>query len=151
VTVREGGRVLTSFRTARPNVEETRWYSEQEQIVVKSRGNHGLATVELFESRTGRLLGTVMAYEAASGPPWARSMAEGGEEVPATGPVPGNIIADCLAALRSQIPDRSMNVIRAERGETSYFVDVAVEGVPQPWRCYHDGTRCTGTEYQGEG
>lgn len=77
VTVREGGRVLTSFRTASPNVEQTRWYSEQEQIVVKSRGNHGPATVELFDSRTGRKLGTVMAYELASGgPTWARGMAE---------------------------------------------------------------------------
>lgn len=76
VTIREGSRILTSFRTAAPNVEETRWYAEQEQIVVKSRGNHGPATVELFNSRTGAKLGTVMAYEAAAGPVWARSMAE---------------------------------------------------------------------------
>lgn len=76
VTIREGSRVLTSFRTAAPNVEQTRWYAEQEQIVVKSRGNHGPATVELFNSRTGAKLGTVMAYEAANGPVWARSMAE---------------------------------------------------------------------------
>ena len=76
VTIREGNRVLTSFRTAAPNVEQTRWYAEQEQIVVKSRGNHGPATVELFNSRTGAKLGTVMAYEAANGPAWARSMAE---------------------------------------------------------------------------
>lgn len=76
VTIREAGRVVTSIRTARPNVEETRWYAEQEQIVVKSRGNHGPATVERFDSRSGRKLGSVMAYEAASGPAWARSMAE---------------------------------------------------------------------------
>lgn len=76
VTIREGGRVLTSFRTAGPNVEQTRWYAEQEQIVVKSRGNHGPATVELFNSRNGRKLGTVMAYQASNGPAWARSMAE---------------------------------------------------------------------------
>lgn len=76
VTIREGSRTLTSFRTAAPNVEQTRWYSEQEQIVVKSRGNHGPATVELFNSRTGTKLGTVMAYEAANGPAWAQSMAE---------------------------------------------------------------------------
>lgn len=76
VTIREGGRVLTSFRTAGPNVEQTRWYAEQEQIVVKSRGNHGPATVELFNSRTGAKMGTVMAYEAANGPAWARGMAE---------------------------------------------------------------------------
>lgn len=76
VTIREGSRVLTSFRTAAPNVEQTRWYSEQEKIVVKSRGNHGPATIELFNSRTGAKLGTIMAYEAANGPAWARSMAE---------------------------------------------------------------------------
>ena len=76
VTIREGSRVLTSFRTAAPNVEQTRWYAEQEQIIVKSRGNHGPATVELFNSRTGAKLGTVMAYEAANGPDWAGSMAE---------------------------------------------------------------------------
>jgi hypothetical protein len=76
VIIREGGRTLTSFRTASPNVEQTRWYNEQEQIVVKSRGNHGPATVQLFQSRNGKLLGTVMAFEAANGPAWARSMAE---------------------------------------------------------------------------
>lgn len=77
VTIREGGRTVSSFRTASPNVEETRWYQEQEQIVVKSRGNHGPATVELFESRTGRKLGSVMAYELSQGgPAWAKGMAE---------------------------------------------------------------------------
>ena len=76
VTIREGSKVLTSFRTAALNVEQTRWHVEQEEIVVKSRGNHGPATVELFNSRTGAKLGTVMAYDAASGPAWSRSMAE---------------------------------------------------------------------------
>ncbi len=57
VTIREGSRTLTSFRTAKPNVEQTRWFSEQEQIVVKSRGSHGPAAVQLFDSRTGRQLG----------------------------------------------------------------------------------------------
>lgn len=77
VTLREGSRVVSSFRTASPNIEQTRWYQEQEQIVVKSRGNHGPATVELFDSRSGRKLGTVMAYELANGGPnWARGMAD---------------------------------------------------------------------------
>lgn len=76
VTILEGARVLSSFATALPNVEQTRWVQEQEQIVVKSRGNHGPATVELFDSRTGNLLGSVEAYEAATGPEWARPMAE---------------------------------------------------------------------------
>ncbi len=76
VTILEGSRVVTSIRTASPNVERTYWQAEQEQIVVKSRGSHGPATVELFNSRTGAKLGTAMAYEAADGPDWARSMAE---------------------------------------------------------------------------
>lgn len=70
---------------------------------------------------------------------------------PPAGDVPGRVIEDCLAELKKQVPDRAMKVIRARAGESSFIIDVEVEGVPQPWRCYHDGTSCTGTEYQGEG
>lgn len=73
------------------------------------------------------------------------------EEAPATGPVPAKVIGDCFAVLHKQIPDRAMKVIHSERGETSFIIDFEVEGVEKPWRCYHDGTKCTGTEYQGEG
>ena len=73
------------------------------------------------------------------------------EEKPATGPVPLEVINDCIDALQQQIPDRDIMLISARRGEASYIVDLAVRGVEKPWRCYHDGTRCTGTEYQGEG
>ena len=77
VTIREGSRVVSSFRTASPNVEQTRWHSEQQQIVVKSRGNHGPATVQLFNSRTGREVGRVMAYDIRGGKPrWAAGMGE---------------------------------------------------------------------------
>ena len=77
VTIKEGNRTISTIRTASPNIEKTRWVSEQEQIVVKSRGNHGPATVQLFNSRTGRQLGTVKAYELAQGGPnWARGMAD---------------------------------------------------------------------------
>lgn len=77
VTIREGSRTLCSFRTAMPNVEQTRWHSEQEQIVVKSRGSHGPATVQLFDSRTGAELGRVMAYDIRNGQPaWAAPFAE---------------------------------------------------------------------------
>ena len=44
-----------------------------------------------------------------------------------------------------------MKVLSARRGENSYVVDVQVRGAEKPWRCYHDGRRCMGTEYQGEG
>ncbi len=53
--------------------------------------------------------------------------------------------------LRTQVPGRGMRVVSATMGENSYIVDVQVDGVPNLWRCYHDGTSCTGTEYQGEG
>jgi hypothetical protein len=74
-----------------------------------------------------------------------------GEEKPATGPVPRKVINDCIDALQKLIPDKDIMLISAKRGENSYIVDLAVRGVEKPWRCYHDGTRCTGTEYQGEG
>lgn len=77
VTIREGARVVSSFRTAMPNVEETRWASEQEQIVVKSRANHGPATVQLFNSRNGAEQGRVMAYDIRGDQPaWAAGMGE---------------------------------------------------------------------------
>ena len=77
VTIMEGNRTVSTIATASPNIEKTRWVSEQEEIVVKSRGNHGPATVQLFNSRTGRQEGTVMAYELAQGgPKWARGMAD---------------------------------------------------------------------------
>ena len=77
VTIAEGSRTVSVCRTALPNIEQTRFISEQNEIVVKSRGNHGPATVELFNSRTGRLEGTVEAYElSGGGPSWANGMAD---------------------------------------------------------------------------
>lgn len=77
VTIMEGSRRVSVCRTASPNIEETRWHRGQQQIVVKSRGNHGPATVQLFDTRSGRLDGSVMAYEIANGrPAWARGMGE---------------------------------------------------------------------------
>lgn len=77
VIIREGARTVTSFATASPNVEETRFINEQEQIVVKSRGNHGPATVQLFNARTGKEEGRVMAFEIKKGKPaWAAGMGE---------------------------------------------------------------------------
>ena len=77
VTIMEGSSRVSTLQTASPNVEQTRFISEQEQIVVKSRGNHGPATVQLFNSRSGRLEGTVMAYEIKNNQPsWAAGMGE---------------------------------------------------------------------------
>jgi hypothetical protein len=74
------------------------------------------------------------------------------EEKPATGAVPQKVIDDCLTSLRKQVgSETGMKVIEARRGESSFIIDVRVESAEKPWRCYHDGTKCTGTEYQGEG
>jgi hypothetical protein len=77
VIIRQGGRVLSSFRAASPIIEETRWRDEQNRIVVKSRGNRGPATVQLFDPRSGREVGRVMAYDIRGGKPaWAAGMGE---------------------------------------------------------------------------
>lgn len=74
------------------------------------------------------------------------------EEKPATGPVPQKVIDDCLKALRKLVGNETgMKVIEAKRGENSFIIDVKVDSAAKPWRCFHDGTKCTGTEYQGEG
>ena len=63
--------------TASPNVEETKFITEQQEIVVKSRGNHGPATVQLFDTKSGKEKGRVMAYEIRGGKPaWAAGMGE---------------------------------------------------------------------------
>jgi hypothetical protein len=77
VAIMEGQRRVSTCYTIAPFVEKTRFINEQQQIVVKSRGNHGPATVQLFDTRTGRQEGTVMAYELAQGGPnWAAGMAD---------------------------------------------------------------------------
>lgn len=77
VTIMEGTRSRSVCRTASPNIEETRFIREQQQIVVKSRGNHGPATVQLFDTASGRELGRVMAYDIRGGnPSWAAGMGE---------------------------------------------------------------------------
>ncbi len=70
---------------------------------------------------------------------------------PASDYVPAKVKADCMAKLSGMVGGKPMKVVSAVKGENSYIVDIQVEGVPNLWRCYHDGTQCTGTEYQGEG
>jgi hypothetical protein len=116
-----------------------------------------LRTLPLLLGATLPLLLTQCVVDERGNPTQLPSIAPGtptqlpGEEVPSTAPVPARVKNDCLAALRKQIPDRNMRVIRAVRGETSFIVDVRVDGVEKPWRCYHDGTNVTGTTYMGEG
>lgn len=55
-------------------------------------------------------------------------------------------MGDCRSTLRKQICAREMKVLEARRGENSFIIDIKVEGVPEPWRCFHEGRK-----YQGEG
>lgn len=77
VVIKEGTRTVAVCKTASPNIEQTRFVDEQNKIVIKSRGNHGPATVELFNTHTGKLEGTVKAFElSGGGPKWAAGMAD---------------------------------------------------------------------------
>ncbi len=77
VTILEGNRTVSVCRTASPNIEQTKFINEQQQIVIKSRGNHGPATVELFSTSNGAQQGKVMAYDIKNGKPaWAAGMGE---------------------------------------------------------------------------
>lgn len=110
-------------------------------------GDH---TISVFLNRAagrrGETAGFKLHVRISDKPPVAK------EEVPATGPVPQKVIDDCLNALRKQVGyETGMKVIKAERGENSFIIDVKVDTAEKPWRCYHDGTQCTGTEYRGEG
>jgi hypothetical protein len=76
ITIVQGSRAVTTISAASPNIEQTRFISEQNHIVLKSHGNHVPGTVQLFDIRTGRQEGTVMAYELGNGgPTWANGMA----------------------------------------------------------------------------
>lgn len=77
VTIMEGTRTVAVCKTASPNVEQTRFITEQQEIVVKSRGSHGPATVQLFNAATGAEKGRVMAYDIKNNQPaWAAGMGE---------------------------------------------------------------------------
>lgn len=70
--IRKNGQVLCSFRTAMPNVETWRLVRGDSQIIVKSRGSRGPATVELFDTTTGTLRDKVLAFAIrSSGATWA--------------------------------------------------------------------------------
>lgn len=77
VKIYEGERKVAVCQTGRPFVEKTKFINEQQQIVIKSRGNHGAATIELYDTATGKRKAQVMAYDATDGDPaWAAGMGE---------------------------------------------------------------------------
>lgn len=61
------------IRTQLPNVEKWEIINRNTEIVIKSRGDHGPAAVERFDTQTGVLKDTVMAYTVRNGQPeWAQ-------------------------------------------------------------------------------
>jgi len=75
VQIMQSGRIVSTLRSASPNIESHHFTSGQSQMVVKSRGNHGPATVELFDTKTGALRDKVLAFAIENGQPsWARGM-----------------------------------------------------------------------------
>ncbi len=75
ITVLENGVAVSTIKSASPNIEAHHFTENRADIVVKSRGAHGPATVELFDARTGRLKDKVLAYAIRYGEPaWARGM-----------------------------------------------------------------------------
>ena len=75
ITIKQDGQLISKLRSAAPNIEKHHFTSGQRQMVIKSRGNHGPATVELFDVRTGILRDKVLAFAIKNGQPaWARGM-----------------------------------------------------------------------------
>ena len=132
----------------------------EEDEVADCREGFPESTPDLINTMKMQVLLTAVAFVGAAMPVLADKLnvgvtdkhpGEHVEEKPAGGAVPQKVVDDCLAALRKQIGDKKMKVISKKRGEASFIVDVQAEGVEKPWRCFHDGSKCTGTEYQGEG
>lgn len=77
VEIRQGNQVIVRIKSALPNVEKTQFINEKRLIVVKSRGNHGPASVELFDTRTGVLRDKILAFAIKGGrPTWAAGFAD---------------------------------------------------------------------------
>ncbi|SHK47135.1 hypothetical protein SAMN02745181_3868 [Rubritalea squalenifaciens DSM 18772] len=77
VKVVNGAKTVSTCTSKLPNVEKFKFVKNKSQVVVKSRGNHGPAVVELFDSLSGVRRARVMAYEISNGQPdWAVGMAD---------------------------------------------------------------------------
>lgn len=77
LVVSDGGREVATIRTAAPNLEEWSFVNGGRNIVTKSRGGHGPATVELWETATGMQRDKVLAFAIQNGQPaWAARYAE---------------------------------------------------------------------------
>jgi outer membrane lipoprotein-sorting protein len=69
------GKVLCRAKTALPFIEEWRFVDDGKQFAVKTRAAHGPATLELHETKTGKLLATAKAADDQL-PKWAEPYRE---------------------------------------------------------------------------
>mgnify|MGYP001826162385 CR=1 FL=1 len=77
VTVMQGSRRVAVCRAAEKNIVRTRFVHGQKGLAVKSRGERGSSTVQLFNARTGAEIERVMGFEIRDGwPAWAAGMAD---------------------------------------------------------------------------
>jgi hypothetical protein len=77
VRLLRNGMTVCLVRTQLPNVETWKLINGNMEIVVKSRGSHGPAAIELFDTRTGVLKGKIMASAIQDGrPEWAQGFEE---------------------------------------------------------------------------
>lgn len=77
VRLTRGGETVAVIRPAMANVEKWRLVDDDKKIVVKSRGNHGPASVEMFDTRTGALKDKILAFAIQDGEPsWAKGMGD---------------------------------------------------------------------------
>lgn len=75
VLILEGSRRVAICHTDGLQVQEARFINGQKQLVVKSRGRHGPAVVQLFDTRTGAEQDAVLAHEIREGQPaWAAGL-----------------------------------------------------------------------------
>ena len=75
VRVYEGNKLVSIANATLPHIERTRFIDEQNKLVVKSRGSHGPARLQLFNARNGRQLASIPAYQKPK-PQWAKGMGE---------------------------------------------------------------------------
>ena len=73
VRVLRKGMTICLIRTQLPNIENWKMISRNTEIVIKSRGDYGPATVERFDTKTGIIKDKVMAFAIRNGQPeWAQ-------------------------------------------------------------------------------
>jgi hypothetical protein len=77
VRLLRNGMTVCLIRTQLPNVENWKLINGNTEIVIKSRGDHGPAAVERFDTKTGILKDRIMAVAIQDGQPdWAEGFEE---------------------------------------------------------------------------